>query len=71
MYSESYTTGKVTMNTNRIKVYDTDRKTVLGTVSRQTTSIGAAKLAGTMAARYTKINGEWCWVAKDYLGYKA
>jgi hypothetical protein len=55
----------------RIKVYDTDRKTVLGTVSRQTTSIGAAKLAGTMAARFTKIDGEWAWVAKDYLGYKA
>jgi hypothetical protein len=59
------------MNTDRIKVYDTDRKTVLGTVSRQTTSVGAGKLAGTMTARYTKINGEWCWVAKDYLGYKA
>jgi hypothetical protein len=52
-----------------IKVYDTDRKTVLGKVSRQTTSIGAAKLAGTVAARFTKIDGEWAWVAKDHYGY--
>lgn len=56
---------------DRIKVYGTDRKTVLGTVSRQTTSIGAAKLAGTVAALFTKIDGAWAWVAKDYLGYKA
>ncbi len=55
----------------RIKVYAADRETVLGTVSWQTSSIGAAKVAGTLAARYTKIDGEWVWVAKDHLGYKA
>ena len=51
-----------------VKVYAQDRVTVLGVVTKQTTSIGAAKAAGTIAAYQAKIDGAWAWVAKDEYG---
>lgn len=49
-------------------VYSPDRKTLLGEVSRQTTSIGAAKVAGTIAAYRGTVNGKPAWIGKDTYG---
>lgn len=50
----------------RVPVYAKDRKTLKGSVTVGTTSIGAAKVAGTEAAAKTRIDGVEAWVGKDY-----
>ena len=57
-------------NTHTVKVYSEDRKTLLGEVSAQTRSPGAAKAAGSLTAFQSKVNGEMAWIAKSYYGYK-
>ena len=52
----------------RIKVYNQARTEVLAEVSRQTTSIGAAKAAGVLAAYQATIDGKPAWVAKSSYG---
>jgi|AACY02.16.fsa_nt_gi hypothetical protein len=50
----------------QMAVYDSDRKTKLGSVSRQTTSIGVAKkFAPGKSAQMSKVDGKYAWVIKE------
>lgn len=46
-----------------VPVYAKDRTTVLGYVSRQTTSVGAQKVAGCPIAGFAFVNNKPAWVA--------
>ena len=52
-------------STQKLPVYDKDRQ-LKGHVTHSTTSIGAAKVAGTETAARTRINGNEAWIGKDY-----
>lgn len=52
------------MKAKPVPVYAKDRKTLLGHVSAQSTSIGASKLAGAPCLM-SRVNGYRAWVAKE------
>ena len=52
-------------NQKPVRVYNKARMFV-GHVSSNTTSVGAAKLAGTQTAALTKIGRRTVWLGKDY-----
>ena len=48
-----------------VKVYAADRRTLLGEVHPNTTSIGAAKVANAPAAQLSRMDdGYYAWIAK-------
>lgn len=49
---------------NRVPVLDRNGGW-LGSVAANATSIGAAKVAGTASAEYSRRFGGWAWIAKD------
>lgn len=49
-----------------VTVYAKDRKTVLGTVSKQSSSVAASKVAGG-AVQQERVNGSLSWVLKEGL----
>jgi len=51
-----------------VAVYSPDRSEVWARVSKQTTSIGAAKAAGSLGAYRAMVEGDWVWVAKMTYG---
>jgi hypothetical protein len=53
-------------NQRRVPVYAKDRETLLGDVAPSATSVGAAKVAGSETAVWTKVDGRDAWVAADY-----
>jgi len=52
---------------HKVPVYHADRKTLVGHVSSGATSIGAAKLAKKKSAIFSRVNGEYSWVASGDL----
>lgn len=52
---------------HKVPVYHADRKTLVGHVSSGATSIGAAKLAKKKSAIFSRVNGEYSWVASSDL----
>jgi len=52
---------------HKVPVYHADRKTLVGHVSSGSTSIGAAKLAKKKSAIFSRVNGEYSWVASGDL----
>ena len=56
---------KEAMGSNKpVTVYAKDRKTVLGTVSKQSSSVGASKVAGG-AVQQARVDGYLSWVLKE------
>ena len=49
-----------------VKVYDRNRTKVIGEVSAQSTSIGAAQAVGVEATLKSKVEGEWVWVVSGH-----
>jgi len=54
------------LNKKDVPVFDKDGN-VIGYVYKSTTSIGAAKVAGTKSARFTKKNGVYGWIGFEDL----
>ena len=52
---------------HKVPVYHADRKTLVGHVNSGATSIGAAKLAKKKSAIFSRVNGEYSWVASGDL----
>ena len=52
-------------NAKIVPVLDKRGGKVVGHVSTSTTSIGAAKVAGTPSAEFALIDGVWSWVGKE------
>jgi len=52
---------------HKVPVYHADRKTLVGHVSSGATSVGAAKLAKKKSAIFSRVNGEYSWVASGDL----
>tara|TARA_R100000781_G_scaffold80070_1_gene49443 strand:- start:306 stop:470 length:165 start_codon:yes stop_codon:yes gene_type:complete len=49
----------------KVAVYAQDRKTILGYVAIQATSVGASKVANSRTAELARVNGSLSWIAKE------
>jgi hypothetical protein len=55
--------GEAMGDPGKVPVYDNSRKKILGYVSKQATSIGAAKVAKTKSASMERVGGKYAWIA--------
>lgn len=49
---------------DRVAVFDADRRTLLGHVAPNATSVAATRLSQGRPCRFENVRGRWAWVAE-------